>query len=200
MKRLLTTTVITGLIAGCGGSAASETSSATTDSPAVTEGPATDPAQPAGTTAVDQALRPAEEARAEAAVAGPEVAIGDRIDVLGVGLIINSITAGGDDGGGWVAVDARAENPGTTDSTVPWMEVRCSGNDEAGGWQADSSLYMGDALPAGSFDEGVVNLNLPGDSRTGDPVPTCDTPAYITFVGSDSKIAVPDAVIAEVQG
>jgi hypothetical protein len=68
-----------------------------------------------------------------------------------------------------------------------------------------STLSDSEPLPARSYKEGTLNLLLPGDSRTGTPVPKCATPATLraqatNYAGGTApsvKIPVPDAVIAQ---
>lgn len=71
------------------------------------------------------------------------------------------------------------ENRG--DSPIDWFEmgIVCTGNDEVGGTQAGSTLDLSAGLPAGSFDEGNVNLLAPGDGRFGEERPECSNPASV---------------------
>lgn len=66
--------------------------------------------------------------------------------------------------------------------TVPSIEMHCANSNEGGGYQAGSTVTFGDAVPPGTFQEGVVNLLLPGDSRTGATATPCEGDPYIETV------------------
>lgn len=113
----------------------------------------------------------------------------------------------GDDGGPWLAVDLRIESP--SDSDIQFLDVGivCAGNDETGGWQANSTLDLNAEVPAETFDEGTVNLLLPGDGRFGEEIPECATPAAIRIspvpdpmTGTEvpAVVALPDELIADI--
>ena len=101
------------------------------------------------------------------------------VEFLGLKVTVSMMTQGGDDSGPWLTVHVRAENAGGQPGANPNIGIVCADNEQTGGWQAASTFTVGQGLPAGSFDEGDVNLLLPGDSRTGQMVPECKTPAVV---------------------
>ena len=163
--------------AGNGGSTTgSGVSSTATDGATTTVASVTTVAEREGT----EVLRPADEARADNAFdrmvfheLGEEVEVGD------VTVTITGFAVEPDDQSGLLAVTARVANSSEGESSVPELAVMCTGNPEEGGWMADSTLSLYDTLPAKSFDEGTVILNVPGDGRYGERVPECVGPAVI---------------------
>jgi len=149
----------------------------------------------------DDELRPAEEARADAAAdASTAAEVGESFDFGVLTVTIQSFKANGDDTGPWLEAAVRVENASGEESMVPEFGLVCAGSDEVGGWQADSTLSMGESLPPKSFEEGMFSLLIPGDGRYGDPVPECATPAVVqvtSYVGGVDpvRVPVPDDVI-----
>lgn len=133
-------------------------------------------------------LRPADEVRAEGA-AGEAASIGETVSLGGVDVTITTVEADYDevrDGQniGLVKVSVRSENRTEKELWNPEITIFCANNPEGGGWQADSTWPMYDALPAGTFDEGLLYLVLPGDRRINfvegtESVSRCETPAVI---------------------
>lgn len=154
------------------------------------------------------ALRPADEVLGErAADDAADALLGDSVELEDVTVTVTDLVVGGDDFGPWLEVTVRAENRGE-DTSNPYLAIVCNGSVEEGGWQADSTYDLNGELPGGSFNEGVVNLLLPEDPRTQDPVPECATPAVVRvtmnggFVmdgdeGSTVDYPVGDDVVAE---
>lgn len=145
----------------------------------------------------DGELQDASSVRAERAVAGDTFEVGEVVTVGDVSVKINSVTVDGDDGGPWLAADTTVENRAARDTSVPNLSIYCAGNENGGGWQAFSTLGLGDVLPGRSVDNGVVNLLAPGDERFGDGRPFCDTPAVIRITEFGVNIAVPESVVDE---
>lgn len=145
----------------------------------------------------DGELQDASSVRAQRAVAGDTFEIGEVVTVGDVSVKINSVTVEGDDGGPWLAADATVENRSERDGFVPNLSIYCAGNENGGGWQAFSTLLLGDVLPGRSVDNGVVNLLAPGDDRFGDGRPFCDTPAVIRIAEFGVNIALPESVVDE---
>jgi hypothetical protein len=104
---------------------------------------------------------------------------GQPVEFLGLKVMLSTITQGGDNSGPWLTVHVRVENTGSQGRANPNIGIVCAGSEQTGGWQAASTFNVGQSLPAGSFDEGDVNLLLPGDSRSGQAVPSCKTPAVV---------------------
>lgn len=157
-----TVIAVVGVMVGCSGS----DSAVTVDKP-----PAVN------STIVD--LVPAEEIRAAEAVAGVEASVGDTVDLDGVVVEVSSVRLSGDDLGPWLETAVRIENRTSNDVDYVNIELYCAGNDEGGGWQADSTFDLLAGVPAGSFDEGTVNLLVPGDGRYGETRERCVPPANI---------------------
>jgi hypothetical protein len=135
-----------------------------------------------GDSGVDEAdggLRDAEDARSEELVEGTTGAFGEVIELDGTTVLVSGAVVSGDDGGPWLAAEVRIENPSETNIQFVDVGIVCAGNDETGGWQAGSTLDLNAGIPAGTFDEGTVNLLLPGDGRFGEPIPDCATPAAL---------------------
>ena len=145
----------------------------------------------------DGELQDASSVRAERAVAGDTLEIGEVVTVGDVSVKINTVTVDGDDGGPWLAADTTVENRSERDTSVPNLSIYCAGNENGGGWQAFSTLGLGDVLPGRSVDNGVVNLLAPGDERFGDGRPFCDAPAVIRITDFGVNIALPDSVVDE---
>jgi hypothetical protein len=154
-------------------------------------------------------LRPADEALAEeAADAAQEGALGEFVELRdGLRVTVTSFEAGGDELGAWLITEARVENTGGEEVSVPEFGIVCEGSAERGGYQADSAMFFGDPLPAQTFEEGPLNLLLPGDGRFGEPVPPCTAPAYVevSTVGMTeetdvvARFAIPDDVVTALQ-
>ena len=112
------------------------------------------------------------------------------------------LTVGGDDLGPWLVTLVRVENRGSADQSMPNIGIVCTGSTEMGGYQAGSTISLTTSLPAGSYREGTLNLLLPHDRRTGTPVPSCATPAYVQALPlvTDSatrpvRVQIPDAAV-----
>ncbi|MDF1705331.1 MAG: hypothetical protein P1U38_11200 [Aeromicrobium sp.] len=155
----------------------------------------------------DGPLRDADDVRSEElAEAASEAAVGEQFELDGLDMEIVSLSPGGDESGAWLEAEIRAENSTDDDLSLPNVDLFCDGDLEGGGWQADSTFDMYADLPPKTFEEGVLNLVIPGQPRTGEPETECATPAYIEVsptvsVGQPTvvRIPVPDDVIAQVQ-
>ena len=133
-----------------------------------------------GDPTASSSLQPASEARSAARDAKfANAALGESAEFFGIKVTVSTMAVGGDKAGPWLTIGVRAENAGATVSSNPQFAIVCAGTDKEGGWQADSTFRFGNALPAGSFDEGTVNLLLPEDGRYGKAVPECVTPAVV---------------------
>lgn len=109
---------------------------------------------------------------------------------------VTELRVGGDDFGPWMEVAVRgeaAESPGALPTSVA---IRCASSPETGGWQAGSTVALGQEIPEGAFLEGTLNLLLPGDGRYGEAIPECTGPATIE-VGSTPPVwfEVPAALV-----
>mgnify|MGYP006924535603 CR=1 FL=1 len=151
-------------------------------------------------------LRNAEDVRSEELVYGVDGAIGDAIELDGSTVLVEGVIVDGDDGGPWLAVDLRIENRSGSDIQFLDVGIVCAGNDESGGWQADSTIDLNAGIPADTFDEGTVNLLLPGDGRYGEEISECATPAVVRILpvpepmsGTEvpAVVALPDELIAD---
>jgi hypothetical protein len=187
-------TVVVSLLAGCGSTSKSKSSSGTTTAP-TSSVPATAP----------KGLAPAESVEAGRQAANAQIVTFGEPGKLpdNVYVIFSAPTVGGDDLGPWLVTPVRVENRGSVDQSMPNMGIVCMGSTDMGGYQAGSTVKLTDTLPAGSYREGTLNLLLPHDSRTGTPVPSCATPAYVQAIPlvTDSttkpvRVQVPDATIA----
>jgi hypothetical protein len=154
-------------------------------------------------------LRDAEDVRSEELAEGASGSIGDVIDIDGVAVLVAGVVVSGDDDGPWLSADLRIENSSDSDIQFVNVGIVCAGNDETGGWQAGSTLDLNAGIPAGTFDEGTVNLLLPEDGRFGEEVPECAIPAVIrispvpdpmTGFEKAAVVPLPDDVIAELNG
>jgi hypothetical protein len=181
------------LLAGCGSS--SKSSSGTT----------TGPTSSAPTTA-PKGLKPSESVEAERQAANAQIVTFGQPGKLpdDVYVIFNTpLTVGGDDLGPWLVTPVRVENRGSADQSMPNIGIVCMGSTEMGGYQAGSTAKLTDTLPTGSYRQGTLNLLLPHDSRTGTPVPSCGTPAYVQAIPlvTDTstkpvRVQIPDATVA----
>jgi hypothetical protein len=142
----------------------------------------------------------------EAAAAAKVVQVGDFGDLPGDGRVsVTAMKVGGDDLGPWLEVSMRVENASNETAGVPDTGIVCTGSSDQGGYQADSTLLLSDEIPAGSFKEGILNLMVPGDSRTGEPAMPCTAPAFVQITGEDSqtfettavRVPIAEDVIAE---
>lgn len=133
------------------------------------------------------------------------VNFGDFADVDGFGRVsITSATVGGDDLGPWLEAKVRLENTTKDDASGPDVGLFCKGDSESGSYQADSTLTLGDEIPAGSYKEGTLNLLPYSYKRTFEDDTPCATPAFIRLTPSVyeegaelPQVAVPDALIDE---
>jgi hypothetical protein len=178
-------------VAACGGrdeSARPSSSASTTSVPVDVE----------ETEATDGVLRDASEVRAEEAVDGATYRLGEVATIDGISIRIDTLEVGGDDAGPWIVAVTTVENRSGVDANVPYLEIHCSGQEEGGGWQADSTLTLGAALPSQTVDTGVVHLLVPGDGRFGEPRPVCAPPAVVRVVDLSVNFAIPDSMVTEV--
>jgi hypothetical protein len=135
----------------------------------------------------DESLRNADDVKAsETAAATTTVEIGEFAPLSDgaeeVGRVsVTKLKVGGDDLGPWLEASVRFENTTDEEGNLAEVGIWCKGATESGGWQADSTLDLNATIPAKSYKEGVVNLPLSDDPRTGEPVPECETPAFIQF-------------------
>lgn len=153
-------------------------------------------------------LRSADSIRANEAVGGTPATFGTIATLAGVAITASDPVANSDESGPWLTVTVHAENPTDGDLPSPFFAVHCAGVPDGGGFLA-SSTFSSDGLPAKSFDDGHVDLLLPGDGRFGEPRPTCSTPAVLVAVPSNGGVTfdgqpsdslawpIPDAVIDE---
>ncbi|HRE03479.1 MAG TPA: hypothetical protein PLV68_19435, partial [Ilumatobacteraceae bacterium] len=80
---------------------------------------------------------------------------------------------------------------------IPYLEIRCSNTDDTGGWLANSTIYLGDDLPAGTFEDGEILLLFPEDGRyEGSPPPSCEPPAVIAVDGTSLVLPLDADLIA----
>lgn len=136
---------------------------------------------------------------------GETLEIGEFAEGEFIGRIqISSLEVGGDDLGPWLEATIRMENSDDEPLSPAQLDLVCTGDDETVGYQADSEFDFNEQIPAESFREGVANLLIAGDPRTGEPTTECVTPAYIQItpvvsIGDDPqpRFAVPDDLIAE---
>jgi hypothetical protein len=157
----------------------------------------------------NSALKNADDVEAsQEAAAAQEVDLGKFGDLSDdTRVSVTAMKVGGDDLGPWLEVSIRFENAAKVDAAVPVTGIVCKGSAEPGENQAGSTLDSGDPVPAGSFKEGVLNLLVPGEGRTGEPVPVCDGPAFVQVTGEDPetsadkvvRVPVADEVLAQLQ-
>ncbi|HZC72762.1 MAG TPA: hypothetical protein VE442_18840 [Jatrophihabitans sp.] len=146
-----------------------------------------------------------ESSRASAATF--EGKIGQPATLGDVTLTVKGVEAGGDASGPWMVTSLRWENHSGQDTSAPSLWLYCADTkpEDHGEYQAGSTLSDSEPLPARSYKEGTLNLLLPGDSRTGTPVPKCASPATLRAEATAYKgdtapsvtIPVPDEVIAK---
>ncbi len=140
-------------------------------------------------TSPNTALPPAESVRTEERQTGA-IGVGELADTgYGARVGVMGFAVGGDDAGPWLETDIRVEAV-EEGAAVPTMGIVCGGNTELGGWQAGSTIEQAAAVPTGSFDEGTVNLLLPGDGRYGEPIPACEGPAFVQIDALDGPLSV----------
>jgi hypothetical protein len=157
-------------------------------------------------TTASKGLAPSESVEAERQAANAKIVTFGQPGKLpdDVYVIFNApLTVGGDDLGPWQVTPVRVENRGSADQSMPNIGIFCMGSTEVGGYQAASTVSLTDKLPAKSYREGILNLLLPHDSRTGTSVPSCGTPAYVQAIPlvTDSstkpvRVQIPDATVA----
>lgn len=114
---------------------------------------------------------------------------------------VKSYKLGGNDLGPYLQTTVRGEAAGAAGHLPTDVSIICSNSTEEGGYQADSTVTLQQAIPGGAFAEGVLNLLIPGDGRYGKPVPHCATPAVVVAKASSSaapvSFAIPDELIGE---
>jgi|GEM_PF-6774606 len=149
------------------------------------------------------ALQPADSVRAAAAVEGQPATIGQPATLDKLKINMSKLDVGGDESGPWLTATVHVENAGSEAISVSF-EIHCTGKPDAGGWQASSTYTNGDAIPPGTFDDGTINLLLPGDSRTGAPRPKCAMPAKLVAqpVGLERRLVwdIPDELVDAMNG
>ena len=124
----------------------------------------------------------------QAAEVADEVEVGEFGDLTAdTRVSVTAMQVGGDDLGPWLEVSVRFENASDDVAYIPDAGIVCAGSVEQGGYQAGSTVSLGEEVPRGSFKEGVLNLMVPGDSRTGEVVPPCAGPAFVQFTGEDPE-------------
>jgi len=158
----------------------------------------------------DESLRNADDVEASENAAGTTTVdvgefapLSDGAEEVGR-VAVTKLKVGGDGLGRWLEASVRVENTTDEDGNLPDAGIWCKGATESGGWQIDSTIDLNSTIPAKSYKEGVVNLPLSDDGRTGEPVPECKTPAFIRFtptvwVGEVelAQVRVPDDLIAK---
>jgi hypothetical protein len=170
---------------------------------------------PAAQSSTGGELRNADEVRADEqsaaaakATVGTPVTVEDLTGESKSDVTVSALKIGGDDAGPWLEITVVVANPSDKVSTIPRLGIVCTGSPEVGGNQAGGTLHNeGTEIPAKSKDEGKLRLLLPGDSRTGEVVPECPTPAVIriyyglisqgTKFGKTAELTIPDAMITK---
>jgi hypothetical protein len=160
-----------------------------------------------GSNKPNSALKNADDVQqSEAAAAAKVVQVGAFGDLPGDGRVsVTAMKVGGDDLGPWLETSMRVENASKEKASVPDTGIVCSGSSEQGGYQIDSTMLLSDEVPAGSYKEGVLNLTVPGDSRTGEPATPCGAPAFVQITGQDTqsfkstvvRVPIADDVLAQ---
>jgi hypothetical protein len=110
---------------------------------------------------------------------GTPVTFGDSAALGDLRVTASNPVIGSDQDGPWLTVTVRAENQTQIDVQSPQFELRCSGSAAGGSWMATSTLAPGEPVPPLSFNEGTLDLLVPGDERGGQPRPSCATPATV---------------------
>lgn len=89
----------------------------------------------------------------------------------------------------------RVEN--RTEESFDFVEasIECDGTDESGTWTTASTFAMNEPLPAGTFEEGLVNLYAPGGGL-GKPLPEC--PNARLEVGVATAVTFGDAPVRRI--
>jgi hypothetical protein len=161
---LILAVLLAALVAGCGG-------------------------QSKAATKPDSSLKNADRVQqSQAAAAANIVQIGEFGDLPGNGRVeVTAMKVGGDDLGPWLEATMRVENASKETASVPDTGIVCTGSTQQGGYQVDSTMRLSDEIPAGSYKEGVLNLIVPGDSRTGQPATPCAAPAFVQITGLDNQ-------------
>lgn len=184
------------LLAGCSSDAASPAGTAgvadTVPTTAAGAAPST-PAASSTSTAVTSA-----PTTTGAGAPGSVGAIGSPVQLEGLAVTVESMTAGGDEGGPWVEVKIHSQNTTSTDVGFVDFAIFCDGNKDGGGWQAQSTYPQDSGVPAQSTVEGVLNLMIPGDTRiSGTARPACATPAYVVANNGTAGVVWPidDALV-----
>jgi hypothetical protein len=104
----------------------------------------------------------------------------------------------------WLQADTRIENGGETN--VVWIDagIVCADDAESGGWRADSTFNLNAGVAAGTFDEGSVNLFLPGASLFKEDRSVCAEPASIVVrttgpveTRNAAVISLPSKIVAQ---
>lgn len=124
----------------------------------------------------------------------------ERSQVIGT-LTVEEMSVGADARGPWLSAVVRIENDSAREALYRSLALKCTGSSELG------NPLTGDqgVVRPRSDRTGTQRLALPGDMRTGDPVPECKTPAFAVFgaIGEsedrdpESRIRIPEQLVAE---
>jgi hypothetical protein len=154
-----------------------------------------------GSTAANTDLVPAGEKAAQNA-AEDVTPLGELVEVDAqtrftvTGFKVNS----SDSLGPWIEASVRGEANDDAGAIPFEIASLCASSTETGGWQADSTVSLGQEIPAGSFLEGFISLLLPEDGRYGEPIKPCEEPALVKVSSSEKTVwfAIPSDVVAEI--
>ena len=205
--RAIAATAVVALLSACGGSKAAET--VATSAPPATQ--ATDASTSQASTAAATAaatttgaLRPANEVRAEEQTAKARRAtIGEPTQMGKLTVNVKSMTADRSGSDIWLRVALRFENATSGPLDAPSLAIYCAGNPEGGSWVVNSTVSMNATIPAGSFDEGDLNLLVPGNNLVStETTPSCQGPAVVR-AGSGSNAVdwvIPDDALVALGG
>jgi len=113
-----------------------------------------------------------------------EIAVGSRADLgSGVAITVQSMKVKDS----VLQANVRLENAADTDQSGPDLGIACTGQPyDADQYQADSTLTLPQEIPASAYKDGMYALLIPGDHRTGEPIPACTSPAYV-LVGDEDE-------------
>ena len=132
-------------------------------------------------------------------ITGTAATFGKPATIGKLSITVTTPIVGGDQSGPWLTITVHVENASSETVSVPF-ELHCDANPDGGGRQAQSTYTNGDAIPAGTFHDGTVNLLMPSDGRTGKPRLSCAIPAKLvaTLIGSDQRFVwdIPDGLVA----
>lgn len=125
----------------------------------------------------------------------------ERGQVIGT-LTVQEIRVGADARGPWLNAVVRVENDSAREALFRTLDIRCTGSPDLLGSSLTGDQGM---VRPRSHRTDTQRLALPGDMRTGDPVPECKTPAFATFAAigeseeraPESRIRIPEQLVAE---